>query len=101
MCFLQKFMGHHRTMDITQEFLSKINSTKVLVIAGSIREFDSFVDLVLYRNSQDELYDGYEFTYYSGERTIRGDRFDHYFYYGTGMERTDVDINLVKMSIKS
>lgn len=83
------------------DFLSKINSTKVLVIAGSIREFDSFIDLVLYRNSQDGLYDGYEFTYYSSERTVRGNRFDHCFYYGTGIDRNDIDIDYIRMSIKS
>lgn len=83
------------------DFLSKINSTKVLVIAGSMFEFERFVDSALYKHSQFDLYDGYEFVYYVTERTIRGERFDHYFYYGTGMERTDVDTNLVRMSIKS
>lgn len=98
---LQKLMGHYHTMDIIQEFLSKINSTKVLVIAGSMFEFERFVDLALYKHSQFDLYDGYEFVYYATERTIRGERFDHYFYYGTGVDRTDVDINYVKMTIKS
>lgn len=89
-------------MDIMQNFLSKINSTKVLVIAGSFREFESFIDLALYKNSQEGLYDGYEFTYYSNEWSIRGERFDQCFYYGTGADRVDnIDINHIRMSIKS
>ena len=89
-------------MDITQEFISKINSTKVLVIAGRFDEFLSFIDLALYINSQSGIYDGYEFTYYSDERTVRGNRFDHFFFYGTGVDRADdIDINYIRMSIKS
>lgn len=88
-------------MDIIQEFLSKINSTKVLVIAGSFREFESFIDLALYKNSQEGLYDGYEFIYYSRLDAIRGFRFDKFLFYGTGTDRSDVDMNYIRMSIKS
>lgn len=71
------------------------------MIAGSMFEFERFIDLALYKNSQFDLYDGYEFIYYVNERTVRGDRFDYYFYYGNGIDRTDVDINHIRMSIKS
>lgn len=83
------------------DFLSKINSKKVLVIAGSIREFDFFVDEVLYKNTQENMYEGYEFVYYSNEDSIRGIRFDSFFFYGTGAERNDIDMTRIKMSIKS
>ncbi len=88
-------------MDITQEFLSKINSTKVLVIAGSIREFKSFVDTALYKHAQEGLYEGYEFIYCSNPNSMRGLRFDKVLYYGTGSNRDDIDINDIRMLIKS
>lgn len=88
-------------VDYLSDFLSKINSTKVLVIAGSFREFESFIDLALYRNSQESLYDGYEFIYYSRLDGIRGFRFDKFLFYGTGADRSDVDMNYIRMSIKS
>lgn len=80
-------------MDIMQNFLSKINSTKVLVIAGNTREFESFIDLALYKHAQEDAYDGYEFIYYSSEDSIRGMRFDYYCFYGTGAYRDDIALS--------
>lgn len=93
-------MGHHFTMDITKDFLSKINSTRVLVIAGSRAEFEAFVDFALYLNNRMGTWNGYEFVYYINEETVRGIRFDNYFYYGTGANRKDVNEELVRASIK-
>lgn len=85
---------------IRSDFLSKINSTRVLVIAGSKTEFEAFVDFALYLNSQMGCWDGYEFVYYINEATVRGIKFDNYFYYGTGADRKDVNDELVRASIK-
>lgn len=86
-------MGHNFTMDITSEFFSKINSQRVLVIAGSTREFESFINVALYKNSQEGLYEGYEFIYCNNTDSIRGMRFDSYLFYGTGIDRIGKDIN--------
>lgn len=87
-------------MEIIGEFLSRINSRKVLVIAGSMREFESFIDIALYKWGQEGLYEGCEFIYYNNPDSIRGMRFDSYLYFGTGALRSDLDIYTVKMSIR-
>lgn len=87
-------------MDITKDFFSKINSTRVLVIAGSVFEFERFIDLALYKHGQFDLYDGYEFVYYVSENSVRGIKFDHYFFYGTGVDREDIDLDIIRASIK-
>lgn len=89
-------------MDIIQDFISKINSTKILVIAGNMREFEVFIDVALYKHSQEDgLYDGCEFIYYTSPDSIRGMRFDKYLYWGTGANRSDIDLVGIIMSIKS
>ncbi len=80
-------------MEIVEEFLSKINNQRVLVIAGSVREFESFIDVVLYKNSQEGLYEGYEFIYCDDVDSIRGMRFNSYLFYGTGIDRIGKDID--------
>lgn len=100
MSVLQKLVGHNFTMDITSEFLSKINSKKVLVIARSIREFDTFCDLAMELFEKEDKYEGCEFTYYNRPDSIRGMRFDSYLYFGTGALRSDLDLHLIKTSIK-
>jgi hypothetical protein len=87
-------------MNSLEELFSKINSRKVLVIAGSIREFETFIDIALYKWSQEGLYEGCEFIYYNNPDSIRGMRFDSYLYFGTGALRSDLDIYTVKMSIR-
>lgn len=91
-------MGYNFTMEIIKEFLSKINSQKVLVIAGSAREFESFIDVVLYKNSQEGLYEGYEFIYCNNTGSIRGMRFNSYLFYGTGIDRIGKDIDEHELS---
>lgn len=93
-------MGHHYTMDIEKYFLSKINRVKILVIAGSMKEFESFIEQALFKNSQEDIYDGFEFVYYSNTDSIRGMKFDKYLYYGTGAFRSDLDLFQIKSSIK-
>lgn len=87
-------------MEIIKEFLSKINSRKVLVIAGSIREFDTFCDLAMELFEKEDKYEGCEFIYYNRPNSIRGMRFDNYLYFGTGALRSDLDLHTIKMSIR-
>lgn len=93
-------MGFDSTMEIIKEFFSKINSKKVLVIAGSYSEFNTFVDMALDLFENEGKYEGCEFVYYSRSDAIRGMRFDSYLYFGTGALRSDLDLVTIKMSIK-
>lgn len=87
-------MGHNFTMDITSEFFSKINSQRVLVIAGNHSEFNTFVDMALDLFEKEGKYEGCEFIYYNNPYSIRGIKFDYYLYYGTGLFRRDLKIYL-------
>lgn len=93
-------MGHNFTMDITSEFLSKINNQKVLVIAGSYNEFNTFVDMALDLFEKEGKYEGCEFIYYMNQNTVRGMTYNSYLYFGTGAFRSDLDLHLIKASIK-
>ena len=97
---MQEFMGHHSTMDIIKDFLFKINSKKVLVIAGNHREFDSFIEQVLSENDRTNKYEGYEFIYCENLDSVRGIRFDKYLYYGSGASREDIDPFILNILIK-
>jgi len=81
-------------MNNIEEFLSKINNQRVLVIAGNQKEFDTFVDLALELFENEGKYEGCEFVYYSRPDAIRGMRFDSYLYFGTGALRSDLEIYL-------
>ena len=87
-------------MNNIEEFLSKINSRKVLVIAGSQREFDTFIDMALELFETEDKFEGCEFIYYNRPDSIRGMRFDSYLYFGTGALRSDLDLHVIKLSIK-
>lgn len=87
-------------MDIIKHFISKINSKKVLVIAGNHREFDSFIEQVLSENDKTDKYEGYEFIYCESLDSVRGIRFDKYLYYGSGANRIDIDPFILNILIK-
>jgi hypothetical protein len=78
-------------MGIIEEFLSKINSQRVLVIAGSQKEFNTFVDMALDLFEKEGKYEGCEFVYYNNLDSVRGMKFDSYLYYGTGSWNSDLD----------
>ncbi len=87
-------------MEIVEEFLSKINNQRVLVIAGSQKEFDTFIDLALELFENEGKYEGCEFVYYNRPDAIRGMRYDNYLYFGTGALRSDLDLSLIRMSLR-
>lgn len=88
-------------MEIIEEFLSKINNQKLLVIAGSIREFDTFCDLAMELFEKEDKYEGCEFVYYNRPESIRGMGFDSYLYFGTGALRSDLDLSVIKLSVRA
>ena len=98
---MRQQMGCDFTMDIISEFLSKINSQRVLVIAGSYNEFNTFVDMALDLFEKEGKYEGCEFVYYNRPDAIRGMRFDSYLYFGTGALRSDLDLHIIRLSIKN
>ena len=82
------------------KLLSKIDSQRVLVIAGNQKEFDAFVDMALDLFENEGKYEGCEFIYYMNQNTVRGMTYNSYLYFGTGALRSDLDLHLIKTSIK-
>lgn len=76
-----------------KDFISKINSKKILVIAGNFREFDCFIETAIDLFEKEGKYEGCEFVYYVNSNSVRGMRFDSYCYYGTGINRVGKNIS--------
>jgi hypothetical protein len=81
---------------------AKINGKVWLIIAGSDREFDMFCDQTMNDWEQFGIteFEGWDFIYYNSSDNIRGMRFDGYSFLGTGTRRNDVDMGLIRASMK-
>lgn len=93
-------MGFYNNMDVIKYIESKIDHKVVLVIAGNYREFLQFINDRIRDFNISGMWEGYEFIYYSNETCVRGVTFDKYFCYGTFLERSDIDWDYIKISIR-
>ncbi len=88
---------------VLENIKNKINSRKILIIAGNYQQFKLFCDETLadYERHNNLEFEGVEFIYYNESDSIRGNRFDDFIKCGNWWDRNDIDWNgVVYPSVK-
>ncbi|MCK5347691.1 MAG: hypothetical protein KAR20_29990 [Candidatus Heimdallarchaeota archaeon] len=92
------FLASPNIFDKFEERASRLRQKQILVVAGTMREFDRFCqDEIEYAQTYSTYeYEGVEFVYFINMESMVGYCFSEIIYHGTYYKRNDVDRIMIR-----